>query len=344
MAKKHINIPIFIPHLGCPNDCAFCNQRSISGRMHFDVSDVRAQIEEALSTASECEAEIAFFGGSFTGIDRALMTELLDIAQVYIDEGRVSSIRLSTRPDYISKEILDVLKKYSVKTIELGIQSVSDAVLHASKRGHTFSDTARACKQIKEYGFTLGGQMMIGLPGSTPESEVETARAICDLGASEARIYPIVVLKGTRLEEMAKNGEYTCLSGDELTDRCASALEVFEKRNVKVLRIGLHSGTELNSGDEIACGFYHPAMGELVRGELIYRQIAKRLSETDTEGESVTVAVPKGCLSMAIGQKGKNREKLIKNFLLKEIYFIERHGNKIEIILGKLQKNNGKSG
>ncbi len=339
MAKKHINIPIFIPHLGCPNDCAFCNQRSISGRMHFDISDVRAQIEQALSTASECEAEIAFFGGSFTGIDRALMTELLDIAEEYIGNGRASSIRLSTRPDYISEEILDILKKYSVKTIELGIQSASDTVLHASKRGHTFSDTVRACKLIKEYGFTLGGQMMIGLPGSTPESEIETARAICDLGASETRIYPIVVLKGTRLEEMAKNGEYTCLSGDELTDRCASVLEVFEKRNVKVLRIGLHSGTELNSGDEIACGFYHSAMGELVRGELIYRQIAKQLSETDTEGKSVVITVPKGHLSMAIGQKGKNRERLVKEFSLNGVSFEEGQEVLSVAVFEKVQKN-----
>ena len=324
MAKKHINIPIFIPHLGCPNDCAFCNQRSISGRMHFDISDVRSQIEEALSTISECEAEIAFFGGSFTGIDRALMIELLDIAQEYINGGRVSSIRLSTRPDYISEEILDILKRYSVKTVELGIQSVSDTVLCASKRGHTFADVIKACKLIKKYGFELVGQMMIGLPGSTSEDEIATARAICDLGASESRIYPIVVLKGTKLEEMVENREYKLISGDELINRCASVLEVFEKRNIKVLRIGLHSGTELNSGDEIACGFYHPAMGELVRGELMYREIAGQLSTMDAAGKNVVVTVPKGRISTAIGQGGRNREKLIKEFSLKGITFSEK--------------------
>ena len=320
--NRHINIPIFIPHLGCPNDCAFCNQRSISGRTHFDISDVRRQIEDALSTAGERESEIAFFGGSFTGIDRSLMVSLLEIAEEYVKAGQVSSIRLSTRPDYISDEILDILGKYSVKTVELGIQSASDKVLTASKRGHTLLDTVNACRLIKERGFNLVGQMMIGLPSSDGESEIQTAELICQLGAVEARIYPIVILKNTHLVQMVENGEYTPLTESELVERSASVLSVFRKNGVKVLRIGLHSGTELNSGDEIACGYYHPAMGELVEGELYYKEIVKEIERLGG-ADRITVTVPRGDLSKAIGQNGRNRERLTEKFDLRYIKFKE---------------------
>ena len=319
---KHINIPIFIPHLGCPNDCAFCNQRSISGTKSFDISRVKTQIDDALSTAEECVAEIAFFGGSFTGIDRNLMIQLLETAEEYVKKGLAESVRLSTRPDYISCEILDILKRYSVRHIELGIQSMDDKVLLSSKRGHSAQNSIDACKMIKEYGFVLGGQMMVGLPSSTGESEKMTAEAICKMGADECRIYPIVVLKDTELSRMADDGRYRVLSQDELILRSADVLAVFRKNGVKVLRIGLHAGDELTSRDEIACGFYHPAMGELVEGELYYREIKDKLKNVPEKSE-ITVIVPKGCLSKAIGQKGRNRQRLKGEFDLKNISFKE---------------------
>ena len=210
--KKHANIPIFIPHLGCPNQCVFCNQRTISGVNKFDISRVSAQIDEALATVDpSCEVEIAFFGGSFTGIDRELMISLLEIAYDYIKRGKVSSVRCSTRPDYISDDILNILKKYGVKTVELGLQSASDKVLLKSKRGHTAYDEERACKMIVNAGLDLVGQMMIGLPGSTLEDELQTARFIVKSGAKGARIYPTVVFYDTELCEMSRRGEYTPL-------------------------------------------------------------------------------------------------------------------------------------
>lgn len=323
---RRINIPIFIPHLGCPNDCAFCNQRSISGRTAFDISSVKNEIDAALSTASDCKAEIAFFGGSFTGIDRGLMTELLDIAEEYVKKGSVTAIRLSTRPDYISREILDILKKYSVRTVELGIQSMDDKVLEASRRGHTASDTVKACNLIREYGFSLVGQMMIGLPASTGESEKNTARAICEMGAEAARIYPIVILKNTALVGMTERGEYRPLSEDELVTRSADVLEIFMENGVSTLRIGLHSGEGLTSGEDIACGYYHPAMGELVEGEVCYRRI-RDLLRTVPEKASVTVLVPRGGLSKAIGQKGRNRERLKAEFGTLGLAFSEWNGD-----------------
>ena len=169
--KKHANIPIFIPHLGCPNQCVFCNQRSISGVDEFNPESVTDIIESALATIGEgVDVEIAFFGGSFTGIDRPLMIRLLEIANSYLVSGKISGIRCSTRPDYISREILDELKKYGMTVIELGLQSIDDSVLSLTKRGHTSDSAMRACKMIKERGFDLIGQMMIGLPDSTLES------------------------------------------------------------------------------------------------------------------------------------------------------------------------------
>ena len=166
--RQHANIPIFIPHLGCPNACVFCDQRAISGHRDYDPAVVRQEIETALQTLGECpHREIAFFGGSFTGIDRSLMIRLLDLAQEYVLSGRVSGIRMSTRPDYISKEIIEILKKYTISYVELGIQSMNDSVLSYLKRGHTVNDTINAIFLLKEANISFVGQMMIGLPKSS---------------------------------------------------------------------------------------------------------------------------------------------------------------------------------
>ena len=184
---RHINIPIFVPHLGCPHTCVFCNQRSISGHLDFDPVTVRDEIENALSTLGERDAEIAFFGGSFTGIDRSLMLYLLGVAKEYIDSGKVSGIRLSTRPDYIDREILDILRDHGVTAVELGLQSMSDRVLSSCSRGHDSSTAERACALVCEYGFELVGQMMIGLPQSSAEDEIYTAEKLCEMGVMAAR-------------------------------------------------------------------------------------------------------------------------------------------------------------
>ena len=329
MKKKHINIPIFIPHLGCPNHCVFCNQRSISGKSSFEESGIREEIERALSTVrKDQEAEIAFFGGSFTGIDRGLMIRLLETAQDFIRERRVASIRLSTRPDYISEEILSVLSKYEVRCIELGIQSMDDRVLNAAKRGHTVRDSETACRLIREYGFSLVGQMMTGLPYSTPEAERMTAERICELGAEGARIYPTMVFRATELEDMVHSGEYCPPELDDAISRTAGALEVFADAGVPVIRIGLHSGEALYSEEGISFGVYHPAMGELVEGELYYWRIGAALLDAggNTAGKNVTVMVPKGELSKAVGQHGRNRKRLENENPGKEFAFREKDG------------------
>ena len=322
--KRHVNIPIFIPHLGCPNQCVFCNQRTISGVDRFDVSSVEREIEDALSTidASQ-EAEIAFFGGSFTGIDRDLMISLLMIAHRYIENGRVSSIRCSTRPDYIDEEILGILKKYGVKTIELGLQSSSDEVLMLSKRGHSRQDEIKAVDMIVEHGFDLVGQMMIGLPGSTLESELETANFIIKHGAKGARIYPTVVFYGTELCEMSLCGEYTPISLDDAITRSAYVLEVFLDHGVDVIRIGLCASENLANDEKYYAGPNHPALGELVENAVYYNKIKRCLDETPHNASTLFVRVARGCLSKAIGQKKSNTSRLIAEYGFSEVKFKE---------------------
>ncbi len=326
--KRHVNIPIFIPHLGCPNTCVFCNQRTISGVSSFDPAAVRDTIDTVLSTVSmDSEAEIAFFGGSFTGIDRDLMLELLNIAYSYVSLKRVSSVRCSTRPDYINEQVLSDLKRYGVRVIELGLQSIDENVLSASKRGHGRKEAETACKMIVDAGFSLVGQMMIGLPNSTPESELETAEFIIKSGASGARIYPTVVFKGTELCSMAESGKYKPLEVDEAVCRSASVAEKLIGAGVDIIRIGLCASENLSGDDTYYAGPNHPAIGELVENELYYRLIKKKVQLLETEkGRSLTVSVAKGCLSKAIGQRKKNKLHLIEEFSLSEIKFSEDEG------------------
>lgn len=332
--KKHINIPIFIPHLGCPNDCVFCNQRTISGKTYFDITAVETEIENHLLILDNYKSEdieIAFFGGSFTGINRNDMTALLEIADKYYVSGKISSVRISTRPDYIDEEILEILKKYHVSTIELGIQSLNDAVLKKSKRGHTSEQSVNACGLILQYGFDLVGQMMIGLPDSTATDEIETAAKLCELKISAARIYPIVVFNDTELADMVKNNQYQILTTPEIIERSSNVLIKFIENNIKVIRIGLCSSENLSANSEnndVYSGYYHPAIGELVENNVYYRLIAERLNANSfilSSESNLVIECGKGSVSKVIGQKKINKEKLIKEFGIKSIKVIENN-------------------
>ena len=323
--KRHANIPVFIPHLGCPNQCVFCNQRTISGVQNFDPDDLTDIIENALSTIdADYEVEIAFFGGSFTGIDRELMVSLLKTARHYINIGRVDSIRCSTRPDYIDEEILAILKEYGVKTIELGLQSSNEEVLEKSKRGHSRDDEMRACRLIVEAGFDLIGQMMIGLPGSTIENELETARFIISVGAVGARIYPTVVFRDTELCHMAQSGEYTPLSLDDAVKRSARVFSELIGAGVRVIRVGLCASENLASDDTYYAGPNHSALGELVLNQIYYDKIfseAKKL--TLLNSDTLKVLVPVGELSKAVGQKKRNKLLLTDTLGIRDVRFYE---------------------
>ncbi|MDY3846065.1 MAG: radical SAM protein [Eubacteriales bacterium] len=327
--KKHVNIPIFIPHLGCPHTCVFCNQRSISGKKSFALDEVQKEIESALKTVDtdKTEAEIAYFGGSFTGIDFDLMEELLRIAYKYVSDGRVSSIRCSTRPDYINGKILTTLKKYGVKTIELGLQSSDDDVLSACERGHTFADEKTACEMILSSGFSLVGQMMIGLPGATVKSELETARFISEVGAGGARIYPTVVFRDSELCEMTKRGEYIPLSLNDAITRTKNVMKVFIESGVNIIRVGLCSSENLISDKTYFAGPNHESICELCENEIYRDLLIEKLSGTeitDTENKTLIISIPRGCISKVCGQNKSNKKFLMDNFGFRNVKFSEK--------------------
>lgn len=324
---RHVNIPIFIPHQGCPHTCVFCNQHNISGKKHFDLTMVDSEIKSVLSSIDKTntEIEIAFFGGSFTGINRDDMLYLLNTAQKYIDSGDAASIRLSTRPDYINDEILCILSCFNVKTIELGIQSLSDDVLQQSERGHTAACAKEACRNILAAGFSLVGQMMVGLPSSDAADELYTASCLCELGVNAARIYPTVVLYDTELRLMTDSGMYKPLTVDEAVERSCNILEIFVRYNIPVIRIGLCASDNLD-GNSFYAGGYHPAMGELTESALFMKHIRQSLALFNTDnlkGADYMIYCPRGAVSKVTGQKKCNIKQIQNEFNVNNIKIIE---------------------
>lgn len=301
---SHSNISIFVPHVGCPHSCAFCNQRTITGVQSIPrAQDVKRICEQALGEVDDpSNTEIAFFGGSFTAIERGYMTELLQAAQPFIGGEGFRGIRISTRPDYIDDEILALLKKYRVTAIELGAQSMSDEVLAANERGHTVSDVEKACGLIRAYGFELGLQMMVGLYKSKPSDERETAQRILEIKPDTVRIYPVAVLKGTKLAQLYEKHEYTLMPFDDVLGLVCEFVQSFTRHGIKILRVGLHASENVES--DAVTGFYHPAFGELVRSRIVRNIIEEHIK--DRCGH-ITVYAGKSMVSAAAGHKKSNK-------------------------------------
>lgn len=322
--KKEYIIPIFVPHLGCPNSCTFCNQKTISGQVkQVTAKDVKDNIEYYLSNFKDNNkyVEVAFFGGSFTGIDEDIQEELLQVAFEYIKQKKVNSIRISTRPDYINKDILKRLKKYKVKTIELGVQSANNYILSRCQRGHTFEDVKKASKLIRRRGFTLGHQMMIGLPESTKLDEINTTKSLIKLKPKIVRIYPVLVIKGTKLEEEYKNNEYIPLTVNQAVERCKDIVAMFNKKNIKVIRIGLQNTNTIDepghNESEVVAGPYHPAFRQLVESSMWYDSMLEHIKQFNTKVKVVEIKANPVNINNIIGHKKENIKKL------NEIYDVE---------------------
>lgn len=321
--KKQYVIPIFVPHLGCPNDCTFCNQKSISGQTkEITKEDVKKEIEEYLkSFKEEAYTEVAFFGGSFTGIPKEKQEELLSTAYEYIKEKKIDSIRVSTRPDYINKDILKLLKKYKVKVIELGVQSSNNYILNRCQRGHTFEDVKKASKLIRRYGFKLGHQMMVGLPDSTKLDELNTVRDLIKLKPKMVRIYPVLVIKNTKLAKEYENGEYEPLTLNQAVERCKEMVYLFNKKNIEVIRIGLQNTDIITNPEdensEVVSGPYHPAFGQLVEDSIWYDTVVEKIKKINVKVKEVEVTVNPEDVNNVIGHKRENIRKL------KEIYEVD---------------------
>lgn len=315
--KKEYIIPIFVPHLGCPNACVFCNQTKITGKQkQVTGQEVKETIEEYLKSFKDAEnkVEVAFFGGSFTAIEEEKQNELLEAAYEYVKKGQVDSIRISTRPDYINKQILKRLKKYKVKTIELGVQSTNNYILARAKRGHTFEDVKKASKLIRFYRFTLGHQMMVGLPESTALDEINTAKDLIKLKPKIVRIYPVLVIKKTELEEEYKQGEYEPLSVTQAVERCKEIADLFNQHNINIIRIGLQNTEEItdpkNEKSEVVAGPYHPAFRQLVEGSLWYDAIVSKIKKCNTKVKLVEIKANPEDINNIIGHKKENMQKL----------------------------------
>jgi radical SAM superfamily enzyme len=329
--KKHVNIPIFISHEGCPNDCVFCNQRKITAKVKaMTIKEVEEQITAYSSTLNnETYVELAFFGGSFTGIAPNLQERYLKLAYEYKQTGKIHSIRLSTRPDYISPDILDRLKYYGVDTIELGVQSLNDDVLKASNRGHMVSDVYQAVSFIKAYGFQLGIQLMVGLPEDTKERSVLSSKLAALLKPDFVRIYPTLVIKETELSELSKQGKYHPLSIEEAVDWTKEMYQVFLRNQIPVIRIGLQPTDLIAEGKEVLYGPFHPAFRQLVESayflELIRRMLSKNGSVIDVNAEIKVHCNPKD-LSQVIGHKRSNLNLLEREF--PKLHVIPKEGIK----------------
>ena len=302
MKAKNSIIPVFVPHLGCPNDCVFCNQRRISGHMSpAGAETVKNAIENAAAlTPPGTKRQLAFYGGSFTAIPDGQQIELFEAARPYLEDGTISSIRLSTRPDAIDCAVLARLKKYGVTTVELGAQSMCDEVLKLSGRGHTASDVENSSRLIKAAGFELILQMMTGLPGDTDERSIETARRIIALRPDGVRIYPTVIVRDTALYDLWKAGRYAEHTVEDAVRVCAKLTAMFDEANIPIIRMGLNPTEDLSGGDA-AGGAYHPALGELVRSRMMLDK-ARQLLEGTPHGSSVILGVNRSDVSKMAGQ------------------------------------------
>ncbi len=306
-------IPFFVPELACPNRCIFCNQHTISGWVKpLETKEIKPRIEQYLQSFKEDgrKIEVAFFGGNFTGIDIETQKDYLQEVKPYIDNKIIDSVRISTRPDYISEDKLIFLKRHGVKTIELGAQSFDNEVLAKSGRGHNSETTVEAANLINKHGFDLGLQMMVGLPGDTEEKAINTAKTIVSLGAKNTRIYPTLVLHGTQLQNMYDQNLYQALTIQQAVNQAAKIVPIFVDANVEILRIGLHPSTDLQDGSGFVAGPYHPAFGDLVYSK-VWENIFEELK---TESKSIIISVPQKQINSAIGHQSVNKISLLKRF------------------------------
>ena len=314
MSPRRRILPVFVPHLGCPHDCVFCNQKRISGQALPATAEAVVQtIRQGISVAGP-GCELAFYGGSFTAIPVQEQEALLGAALPFLRSGDLAAIRVSTRPDAVDAASLERLRRFGVKTVELGAQSMWDEVLTASGRGHTAADTCRSAALLREAGFSVILQMMTGLPGSNDELDIETARQIIALRPDGVRIYPTVVLRDTALFDLWRTGLYQEHTVEDAVCVCAEILPLFRQAGIPVIRLGLNPTDDL-SGGAAAAGAYHPAMGELVRSRILLTRARTLLADT-APGDRVTLTVAPGLVSPMIGQHRCNLQTLMEEFAL----------------------------
>ncbi|HWP51589.1 MAG TPA: radical SAM protein [Clostridia bacterium] len=331
---KHGNLAVFVPHIGCPHRCSFCDQIIISGTQTAPTpQDVQTLCRSALERQSGRELELAFFGGSFTAIDRGYMSGLLEAASAFVGKG-IGGIRLSTRPDTVDEEMLTLLKTYPVTAIELGAQSMNDVVLVKNERGHTAQDVMDAAARIRRFGFELGLQMMIGLDGETEYDTYDTAEKLIACKPDTVRIYPALVLKGTALAKRLAAGQYQPLTLEEGIQRTARVMELFEEMDsdIRIIRVGLHPSQELEQ--KLLAGPYHPAFRELCESRLMLGRLLEQLKNAP-QGR-ITVGVHPQDISRMTGQHRQNLAELAERGFSARLQLLEAASRLHPVLLPKL--------
>ena len=300
-------IPIFIPHAGCPHQCVFCNQKTISGQKTAALEGAKEQINRWLERIKpSVENEAAFYGGSFTGLDINLQKELLALTDELLARKAIGSVRLSTRPDYIDEERLELLRAHGVKLVELGVQSLDDKVLGAAERGHTAEQVVNAVSLLKKYGFKVGVQLMVGMPKQDFISVKATVEKVLALKPDIARIYPLLVIKGTPLAKSYETGEFEPLSLEEAVEQAAYMYQHLSEAGVKIIRVGLQPDDELCAEGNILAGPFHPSMGELVQSYILREKLTPEILEESRKGEGVLVLCPRKLESKVRGMRNGN--------------------------------------
>ncbi|WDP89854.1 MAG: radical SAM protein [Desulfobacter sp.] len=312
-------IPYFIPHQGCPHQCVFCNQSIITGRRgRIDLDEIETLIQEYLSFKGQRRrVEFAFFGGNFLGLPRERQIDLLDRVKPWVDRGAIQSIRCSTRPDTVSRETLDLVQPYGLDLVELGVQSMDNRVLEQAERGHTREDTLAAVRVLRERKMKIGVQVMVGLPGDTRASVLETAGVLAGLKPDLARIYPLLVLAGSKLARWYASGAYLPLSLEQAVVQVKAMLEIFNGAGVPVIRMGLQAGEMMEDPGQMLAGPWHPAFGHLVHSALMLDRACNAVDTLIREGRgagSIQLRVHPKSLSRLQGNKKGNFEKLAARY------------------------------
>ncbi|MCP4629260.1 MAG: radical SAM protein [bacterium] len=316
-------IPIFLPHAGCPHQCVFCNQVSITGNAPaaFNTDQIRSQIHQYPGYKNDRRkpVQISFYGGNFLGLKIDEITRLLDLATQFIEQGHVDSIRFSTRPDTITPEYLDIIAAYPVATIELGVQSMDDQVLVLAERGHSAADTVRAVEQLKEHQYEIGLQMMAGLPGDNEIRSLSTAEQITALAPDFVRIYPTLVVNKSKLARWYHSGRYTPLSLADAVTRVKILYLLFREYNIRVIRMGLQASEELENGSTVLAGPYHPAFGHMVYSEVFFDAAKQAIDSIQTLSDAITISVNPRSISKMRGLENINIKKLRERYQLKSV-------------------------
>jgi len=324
---KNIIIPIFVVYKGCPNRCIYCNERITAGNHPERISEnlfherVRSHLESA--SLRDNDIQIAFYGGNFTGIENDYQVELLEMAERYVTKGSVNSIRISTRPDYIDEERIDLLKRFSVKTVEIGAQSMDDEVLNLSKRGHSASDVRHALVLLKEKGFETGVHLMAGLPGDTKEGFYRSVEEIIKLRPHTVRVHPTIVFKDTSLARAYRAGKYQPLTMEEAVELCEYSYLRFKEEGIKLIRLGLQHTHEMEAGENIVAGPYHPAFRSLVEGNIFLKMAIHLFEQMDNDPRKVTFFLAPKDVSNFRGMRNGNMKILKERFGASEIMINE---------------------